>query len=288
MATERDFELLDDYVANRLGEGEKSSFEKRLEGDPDLQREHMIQQKLVKAIKDSRIAELKQMLNNTPVPAGNTGGTSVVGKIAMGTFVAGIVTTGLYFYFNHENKVDSPTEQTVTIKSEGEAITKAEPVNSMDNNTNVESSEQKTAEVKTDKSKGAALKEKATLEREKPVIDVYDPSAEAETSADVEEPASERRNSVRGGAPSIAVQVDRDNGKYEFDYQFQDGKLVLYGPFEKNLYEIMEFFSDEKRTVFLYYKERYYLLKDDNDSVKELTAITDANLIKKLKDYRGK
>jgi hypothetical protein len=103
----------------------------------------------------------------------------------------------------------------------------------------------------------------------------------------VEEPATERRNSARAGAPSIAVDVDRDNRKYSFNYQFKDGKLVLYGPFERNLYEILEFFSDEKRTVFLYYKNNYYLLKEDNENVKELTVINDPALIKKLKEYRG-
>ena len=86
--------------------------------------------------------------------------------------------------------------------------------------------------------------------------------------------------------PSIAVEVDSENKKYDFHYQFAQDKLVLYGPFEKNLYEIMEFISEDKRTVFLYYQDRFYFLKDDTEKLKPLGAIQDPALIKKLKEYR--
>ena len=49
----------------------------------------------------------------------------------------------------------------------------------------------------------------------------------------------------------------------------------------------MEFFSDNKRTMFLYYKDNYYLLNEENETVKPLAPINDAALLKKLKDYRG-
>jgi hypothetical protein len=87
-------------------------------------------------------------------------------------------------------------------------------------------------------------------------------------------------------SPSIAVEIDTKNKKYDFHYQFKDGKLFLYGPFENDLYEILEFFSDDKRTMFLFYQENFYLLKDDNEKLKPLGAIQDPSLIKKLKDYR--
>ncbi|MEO5977632.1 MAG: hypothetical protein ABIS36_18055, partial [Chryseolinea sp.] len=61
----------------------------------------------------------------------------------------------------------------------------------------------------------------------------------------------------------------------------------LYGVFEKNLYEIMEFFSNNKRTMFLYYKDNYYLLNEDDNNVKRLTPIKDETLLKKLQDYRA-
>jgi hypothetical protein len=50
----------------------------------------------------------------------------------------------------------------------------------------------------------------------------------------------------------------------------------------------MEFFSDEKRTAFLYYKENYYLLEEKDFTIRPLTPIADPALLKKLKEYRSK
>jgi hypothetical protein len=74
--------------------------------------------------------------------------------------------------------------------------------------------------------------------------------------------------------------------KYNFHYQFKDDKLYLYGSFEKNLYEIMEFFSGNKRTMFLFYKDNYYLLNEEDQTVKALAPIKDQALLEKLRDYR--
>jgi hypothetical protein len=286
MATERDFELLDDYVANRLSGADRAGFEQKLQADPDLKSEFQIQQRLVKAIKDARVAELKTMLNNVPVSPVTHGGTSMGAKFAIGTFVAGLVATGIYFYFDREEHT-APVEQVTEPDSSG----KQEEL-SQNDATPAEGivSEEK---VNSDKPVVKPFK-KPSLTQEpnaedvlitKPALDVYDPSTE--TTEDVEEAAGERRSSVKAGAPTIPVEVDRTNKKYTFNYQFKDGKLLLYGPFEKNLYEILEFFSDEKRTAFLYYKNSFYLLGDENEKVKELTAVTDTVLIRKLKEYRG-
>jgi hypothetical protein len=284
MATERDFELLDDYVANRLGGAEKSAFEKKIQADPELQREHLMQEKMVNAIKEARVSELKAILNNVTVPPINHGGTSVVAKLAVGTFVAGLVATGIYFYFDKPEEVSQPIEQSGPIEEDKVQNLKSEEKSA--------ATESAASDANVNEPVPASERNDATGDDEtstvskQPIVDVYDPTAE-EATADVEEPAAERRNSARAGAPSIAVQVDKQNKKYDFDYQFKGGKLQLYGPFEKNLYEILEFFSDEKRTVFLYYKGNYYLLRDDNEEVKELTPIKDQTLIKKLKEYRG-
>ena len=49
----------------------------------------------------------------------------------------------------------------------------------------------------------------------------------------------------------------------------------------------MEFFADDKRTVFLFYKDHYYLLPEADQQIRPLSAITDAELLKKLKEYRN-
>src|SRR5687768_16764423 len=98
MAAERDFEMLDDYLANRLGEQEKSAFEQKLNTDPDLKSEYELQQQLINGIKKARVAELKAMMGKIPVPAGSSTGTAIGAKIALWAAVVGVVGTGLYFY----------------------------------------------------------------------------------------------------------------------------------------------------------------------------------------------
>ena len=291
MATERDFDLLDDYVANRLRANERSDFERKLQSDPDLQSEFQVQQRLVKAIKNARMADLKAMLNNTPVPPVKFG-TSVGTKLVIGTFVAGLIATGIYFYVDRQDNV-LPSKQ-------------AEPKTSTADTTNEPvDAETATQSEQADPSAESAVNEQATSQQpeqepleetpteraavEQPKLDVYDPSEElAENETEIEEAAGERRNSVRAGAPSILTEIDNQNKKYDFNYQFKSGKLILYGPFEKNLYEILEFFTDEKRTAFLYYKDKFYLLNDNTDQVQELSPVTDTALLRKLKEYRGK
>jgi hypothetical protein len=116
-------------------------------------------------------------------------------------------------------------------------------------------------------------------------LDIFDPTQEGETAnkANPEAKISEAPLSKS----SIVVEVDNSNKKFNFHYQFKNGKLYLFGTFEKNLYEIMEFFSGNKRTVFLFYKDNYYLLSEENDTIKPLAPINDPTLLQKLKDYRG-
>ncbi|MBA4057618.1 MAG: hypothetical protein C0490_23085, partial [Marivirga sp.] len=133
----------------------------------------------------------------------------------------------------------------------------------------------------------APKNEAAKPVEEKPVepstLDVFDPSEESDASDKVT-PDGEKSKSA--SAPSIIVETQTDK-RYNFHYQFKDSKLYLYGSFEKNLYEIMEFFSDNKRTMFLFYKDNYYLLNEENEKVRALSPIHDVALLKKLKDYRG-
>jgi hypothetical protein len=74
--------------------------------------------------------------------------------------------------------------------------------------------------------------------------------------------------------------------KHTFHYQFVQGKLMLFGPFDKSLYEILEIHGDVP-AVFLFYKENYYLLDVSQTSITALRSIQDGQLLKKLKAYRN-
>ena len=56
MALEKDFELLDEYLRNKLSAADKAAFEQKLQGDADLQREHKLQQKIAEGLRKARTA----------------------------------------------------------------------------------------------------------------------------------------------------------------------------------------------------------------------------------------
>jgi hypothetical protein len=289
MAAERDLELLDDYLANRLDEKRKSDFEQKLNTDPDLKSELELQQQFIKGIKAARIAELKSMLSNVPVPAIQTGGTVAAGKIAVWTLFIGLIGTGIYFYVdqkdNKEIQSETKTEKQQETPKGQPLVVQPEQVKPHEDSP-VVSAEKASSENKPLNSPKATKKKKKSevAASKEPDIQVFDPTAESNDDA----PANKNESTIpKVTVPSIIVEIDSQNKKYNFHYQFRDGKLLLYGPFEQNLYEILEFFSDDKQTMFLFYKDNYYLLNQHNSKLRPLTAIEDQALIKKLKEYRN-
>ena len=61
------FELIDDYLSNRLTGAEKEAFEKQLNNDPSLKSDLDFQKRIVEGIRTARATELKSMLSKVPV-----------------------------------------------------------------------------------------------------------------------------------------------------------------------------------------------------------------------------
>lgn len=296
MASERDLELLDQYVSNRLSDQDKIAFEQKLQSDASLKNEHAIQRKVVEKLREARVKELKTMFNNVPAAALETSGTSVGTQVALWVAVVGAIGTGVYFYLNNDGKVETTplakqeevaSDTPAAIAPQQEAPKQENPVVTEEQNT--AKPEAQAEKQTTEKVEPTAPQESnEESEPEAPAkLDVFDPSEETENSPSATPEVKILRESTPLNKSSIIVELDNANRKYNFHYQFKNGKLYLYGALEKNLYEIMEFFSGNKRTVFLYYKDNYYLLNEDSESVKPLSPINDPTLLKKLKDYRG-
>ncbi|NJM25009.1 MAG: hypothetical protein HC859_05395 [Bacteroidia bacterium] len=299
MALERDFELLDDYLSNRLSGEERTAFERQMESDPELQQEFRTQQQLVESIRQQRTAALKSFLNNIPV-TGATGGQSVgFAKVALWIVASGLaITTGYYLYKMKGAQQQVSTTQEVpaadSASSTPEQTQAAEqPATQPASTGEAEQAVANNATPQEAQATKPAIKQKDQVQMpnvspaptNQPKLEVFDPTKElnqesndGETSADVPPVAKNA---------TVQLEIDSDNKKYNFHYRFKNEKLFLYGSFEKDLYEIMEFFSDDKRTIFLFYNANYYLLDESQTKVTPLKAITDPALIKKLKEYRG-
>jgi hypothetical protein len=283
MASEKDLELLDQYLGSQLNARDKAAFEKRLETDSDLKNEFSFQQKVVESVRKARVAELKKMLNDIPVSSIPSEGTSLRLKVGLFAVATALVGTALYFYLNQDKAITEPSN-TEILHEEEPATTEPAKIEEPTQEPSMDSTPEAS---KVDKAVSTPSKAPVAEKlKEEPVapatLDVFDPTEESAKTGDIDAVADNEKES---NTPSILVETITDK-KYTFHYQFKENKLYLYGAFEKNLYEIMEFFSDNKRTMFLFYKDNYYLLNEEDERVKVLAPIKDPTLLQKLRDYR--
>lgn len=283
MAEEKDLVLLDDYLANRLEGSERVAFELKLQEDAELEAALQSQKRIIDGLRRARMAELKAMLQTIPVPP-VAPGMSVLMKATIGTFSAALVGTVLYFSFLKADPAPTPREQ-LGIAEQPSIVEPVTPQPEIQNEPTALEEEKKA----TSPQKSIRKKDTAASQTTKPVIDAFNPTEEPSepvAGTEMEGPAADLTTHV-STKPSITAEINTSNKKYNFHYMLIDDRLTLYGGFEKNIYEIIEVFNNDKRTAFLYYKSNYYLLNASDTRVKPLVAIQDPVLLEKLKEYRN-
>lgn len=269
------FELVDDYLTNRLDDGARKAFDQRMHADPQLRSEVELQQGIIEGVKTARAAELKAMLNNVPIGGSVT--SAVTGKVILATISAGIIGTALYFGLSHNQEEPTPVEE-VTI----EETIAPEPENI---EVITETAEESLKEI-TKQEKTQTPKKKSDLKTTSPKFDVMDLSQEMKDS--MEETATPKSiNKPVVSSSSIEVDTDNTSKVYTFHYQFKNDKLLLYGPFDSSLYEILEI-NGGSHTVFLYYRNSYYHLDELETDITPLIMIRDFELLDKLEKFRNK
>lgn len=274
------FELIDEYLRDQLEGQEKEAFEKQLQADPALQGEVALQQQLIEGIKKARISELKTMLSQVPVTGAMQVGAGLsAGQIAAGVITSVVLVTGTLFYFQPWNKSVGKPE----VKTEQPVIEKTTPKTEP---TEVKAPEAK-PEVKTaaEPKKKEVKKVSVPVKKVRPDIQVTDPTDELTSNPSNVEKAKTENDPSAVSTSRIEVETDNSNKLYAFHYQFNQGKLILYGKFDKGLYEIIEV-NGNAHSLFLFYKDNYYLLDEKENTITPLTPIKDSQLLKKLKEYR--
>ena len=276
------FELIEKYVAGQLQGPEKEAFELHLQTDISLQNDVALQKQIIEGIKKARIAELKAMLSQVPVPGagGIQSGISAI-KIITGAFAVGTILTGTLLYFK-------PWQKEIS-RSPVENLENKVPAIQPHNNLAVTPPERRedkgspaTSEPKEFKKNEASKNQKSI----QPKIQVIDPTDEL-----VKEPSRDQKKLLQPQSiivtSRIGVEINSSSTKYTFHYQFNQGKLILYGIFDNGLYEIIEVNGDT-HSIFLYYKDNFYRLNEKQSSIAPLNTIRDPELIKRLKEYRGR
>lgn len=294
------FELIDDYLSNRLKGAEKEAFDKQLQNDPALRSELDFQKQIIEGIRNARATELKAMLSKVSVGGSTVSMDFSVVRMAAGLIAAGVIGAVIYFYVTR-GELPPFNKAAGDLNKKSEEIKKQEPVEqdktqvAPDSNANPDAKEEtpavkeddsnKAKESKKESKKNDAAKQSSEIKpAEKPKLDVANPSEELEsTDATKNEPTANHRSDI---SPShVQVEMDSSNKKYDFHYQFVGSKLMLYGSFDRSLYELLEINGDN-HALFLFYKDVYYLLDENQTKVAKLEPIKDVNLISKLREYR--
>lgn len=299
MADERDFELLDDYLANRMDEEDRATFEQKLKADPDLKGEYALQKGLIKGIKEARIAELKSMLNNVAVPSAG-GGNSIASKIVMGTVVTIMIAAAAY-WFVKDDEAAVPEQKIQTERQipaeKPEAAPETEPQSGIQKQEAAPSEQRSAPTDKNQTSAGTEQRRPSLAKRPDllpaPATRNSNPENNSDGSvADARGPdedsstiSTERSPSLTLMKSSVAVEIKPNDMLYSFHYQFSDGRLLLFGPFQKDACQVMELNADGQRSVYLSYKDQFYHIEETGTLVKQLAPVIDAELIRKLSAY---
>lgn len=279
------FELIDNYLTNRLNEPERAAFEQQMKSDPALKADVEFQASIVEGLKKARGAELKAMLNKVPVNSAPVQLSAL--KIASGLVGTAVLVSAIYLYFKEDNQPEVPSAATPigdSIKQREQAKEEVKVIEEV-------ASEDQTTEVNKkpeDKKEPAAKSaEKITPSKSvtKPKLDVVDPSEDLTESTPTRETIEPSKPGL--ATPALEVEVDSASKKYTFHYQFVAGKVILFGSFDKSLFEILEI-NGGTHATFLFYKENYFTLDESRHEITPLEVIKDKALIKKLKEYRNK
>lgn len=277
------FELIDNYLTNRLNESERAAFEQQMKSDPALKADVEFQASIVEGLKKARVAELKAMFNKVPVNSAPVQFSAL--KVAAGLVGTAVLVSAIYLYFKEDNQPEVPSPTPIEDSIKQREQTKEE----VKANDEVAKEDQLTdVNKKTDDKKESSVKpaEKITPSKEvtKPKLDVVDPSEDLTESTPTRETIEPSKPGL--ATPALEVEVDSASKK-SFHYQFVNGKVILYGSFDKSLFEILEI-NGGSHATFLFYKENYFTLDESKHEITPLEVIKDKALIKKLKEFRNK
>lgn len=278
------FELIDSYLTNRLIVQEREAFEQQMKSDPALKADVEFQTSIVEGLKKARAAELKAMLNKVPVTSSPAAQFSAP-KIAAGLVGTAVLVSVIYLYFRGNNQPELPNASPPIEDSIKEKEQPKEEIKTLNELTQEEhSTESNKADDFKEPTVKPTQKSSPSKEANKPKLDVVDPSEDLTESTPTRESIEPSKPGI--ATPAMEVEIDSTNKKYSFHYQFVSGKMILFGSFDKSLYEILEIHG-EGHSTFLFYKDNYFTLDESKNEVTPLIVIKDKSLIKKLKEYRN-
>ncbi|MCA6073313.1 anti-sigma factor family protein [Fulvivirga sedimenti] len=280
-------ELINAYLDNELPEAERNRFEERLDKEPKLQQELGLHKDIIEGIRNARIADLKHRLDNVPV-GGATGWSTA--KVLTAVAVVAVTAVAIYFLYPEAGTTDKAMSDSSAVEQAETPSTVPNTIQELPEQKNIEEQpveEENIIPAETEKSdiKKPAEEIAKQPENKRPVIA---PSFENEESqrTEVTAPDGAVLGEVVSGASNVEVEVDRTMKNLDFHYAFDNNTLKLYGNFDDDLYEILEFNSNKGKRWFLSYQDKFYGLDSAASGVTPLQEITDQKLLNVLKSIQ--
>lgn len=260
------------YLRDQLSDSEKLSFEQEMAENTRLRNEVQFQKDMQEAIKMQRKAQLKSRLQNVNVSPVSS---SKWMWAAAGLVLAGAIGAGVYY---SSNEVKPVIEDTV-------AVEMAAPVMESLPSQEEATSDLKDAPKPVDVTKNTVAKGNAKSSGAKS-DDVVIPSHNLdmnETNDGAVDHSSDKLDNRLSVTETKAIEVKiDDSNKSKFHYQFVNGKLSLFGNFNAQPYELIDFHNGNQKQVYFKFNSKFYLLENNKSVPTPMVKVTDTKLLKKL------
>jgi len=284
-------QLVGSYLDNEMSEKQRTDFENQLQNDPELKKEMQFQQEVINGVKDFRRLALKARLENIPIY------TPIYQTIAFKAVAVVAITAGIGFgTYYLLNKGDESTLTKVELTDNNSTLSEIEEVipavpyatptdansdtaNSTDFETPNKAAITTQKSRKRDKSTVTASTVKPNVAT--PQVETFaDNEFESEEISALKTQSTETITEPLSEALEVATIKDKKN---KFHYKFYENRLYLLGSFDDMPYEIIEINSKSGKKFFLYYKENFYRLQNDQVKPAPLERIENDSLVNELK-----
>lgn len=278
------------FLDNELSGEDLANFNAELAINPALVKELDFQKELIEGIKEYRKTELKARLNDIPVSTALWYGTPL--KIITGILVTAGIGYGIFELMQGiEPKL--PEDQQVKIvevepirTDEPEAITNKHK-QEMPEKTGIIAEEQLNKEELQDKDINKKEKSIAVPSAPK-VLTPESFGTEQVTEDDLEIPETSLGSKNEPLESQLEIEIISNKRKYPFHYQVNEGRLLLYGDFDEEPYELLEISINAEKKLYLFFKDKYYEIEETASEATPLQPVSNDSLIRELEKLKNK
>jgi len=289
--------LVGAYLDGELSGNELDSFESLMNSNESLAREVRLQKEVIEGINAHRKAELITRLNNIPVSSGGFTSGSLA-KFVAGAIIIGGVGYGVYQFLIQDPEIEETTivqnatppdvitEEEISVDNTGE-----NNIDEKAENTEARPSQQlDKVSPSNDISKEPVKQNTNTEENTPEIILPVVPDPQEAIDNGVEEELEIPSAAI--GAPDVTEKTSMEvdiiyNSRFTFHYQVIAGKLVLYGNFNEEPYQIIEINVNKEKQWYLYFKDHYYSIDKLNRDITPLTPLTNKSLVEELEKRKN-